>query len=238
MPNDDPPVPSDRMSAKPPPDRLKSDKVALARLGAAVHKRLAADPAAHRIPIDRADIFTVGAFLSARECAHLRAMIDEVAEPSSTYDPQNSVKYRTSYSGNVDPHDNFVRMIERRICDLLGIEGSWGETVQGQRYQPGQEFHAHFDWFDTNGSYWPDEIRRGGQRSWTAMAYLNTMPEGGATVFTEVGLSVQPQAGALLIWNNMRPDGTPNPDVRHAALPVVNGIKYVITKWFRTRPWG
>ena len=69
------------------------------------------------------------------------------------------------------------------------------------------------------------------------MAHLNDMPEGGATSFG-VGASVQPQAGALLIWNNMLPDGTPNPDVRHAALPVVRGVKYVITKWFRTRPWG
>jgi len=57
-------------------------------------------------------------------------------------------------------------------------------------------------------------------------------------VAAKLGLGYAEQAGALLIWNNMLPDGTPNPDVRHAALPVERGVKYVITKWFRTRPWG
>jgi len=231
MPDDDPPFPSDHMSAP------ASEKAALARLGAAVRKRLEADPAAYRVPIDRAEVFTVGAFLSTQECAQLMAMIDGVAQPSRTY-AGGADKTRTSYSGDVDPGDSFVRMIERRICDLLGIDSAWSETVQGQRYEVGQEFHAHYDWFDTKAAYWADEIGRGGQRSWTAMVYLNEMPEGGATVFPQIGLSVQPQAGALLCWNNMLPDGTPNPDVRHAALPVVSGVKYVITKWFRTRRWG
>ncbi len=214
-----------------------ADKSALARVGAAVRKRLDADPAVHRVAVDRAEMFVVGGFLSREECAHLMAMIDRVAKPSPMYETE-SRKYRTSYSGDVDPSDSFVRMIERRLCDLLGIEPMWGETVQGQRYRPGQEFHGHYDWFNTSAAYWPGEVERGGQRSWTAMAYLNDMAEGGATVFPELDISVQPQAGALLIWNNMRPDGTPNPDVRHAALPVVSGVKYVVTKWFRTRPWG
>jgi prolyl 4-hydroxylase len=203
-----------------------------------VGQRLGSDPSVHRVAVDRAEIFAVGQFLSGEECAHLIAMIDRVAQPSSTYDPQTEQKYRTSYSGDVDSTDSFVRMIERRLCDLLGIDPSWGEAVQGQRYEPGQEFQAHYDWFDTSAVYWPKEIERGGQRSWTAMAYLNDLAEGGATVFGHLGVSVQPQAGALLIWNNALPDGRPNPDVLHAANPVISGVKYVITKWFRTRRWG
>jgi prolyl 4-hydroxylase len=215
-----------------------ADQAALARVGAAVRQRLENDPSVHRVAVDRAELFAVGQFLSGEECAHLIAMIDRVARPSATYDPQTGQKYRTSYSGDVDSADSFVRMIERRLCDLLGIDIAYGETVQGQRYQPGQEFQAHYDWFDTNATYWPGEIRRGGQRSWTAMAYLNDVAEGGATVFGHIGVSIQPQAGALLIWNNALADGRPNPDVLHAALPVVRGPKYVITKWFRTRPWS
>jgi prolyl 4-hydroxylase len=215
-----------------------ADKAALARLGAVVRKRLAADPSVHRVATEQAEIFAVGGFLGADECAHLMAMIDRVAQPSRTFDPQNETRYRTSYSGDVDSSDSFVRMVERRLCDLIGIDATWGETVQGQRYQPGQEFHAHYDWFDTAASYWPGEVKRGGQRSWTAMAYLNDVADGGATVFDRIGVSVRPQAGALLLWNNMLPDGRPNPDVRHAALPVGGGVKYVITKWFRTRRWG
>ena len=215
-----------------------ADKAALARVGLAVRKRLESDPSVHRVAVDRAEIFAVGGFLGAEECAHLMAMIDRVAEPSRTFDAADAVKSRTSYSGDVDAGDSFVRMIERRLCDLLGIEPAWGETVQGQRYEPGQEFKGHYDWFNTTAPWWPAEAKRGGQRSWTAMAYLNDVAEGGETSFDRLGISIQPQAGALLVWNNMLPDGTPNPDVRHAALPVASGVKYVVTKWFRTRPWG
>jgi prolyl 4-hydroxylase len=222
------------MTAAAPP----ADRTALVRSGDAVRARLSADPAIYRVPTDRAEIFAIGSFLTAEECAHLTAMIDRVAKPSIVYEAETNAQYRTSYSGDVDRDDFFVRMIDRRICDLLGLDDAWGEPAQGQRYLPGQEFHPHYDWFDTAGSYWPLERGRGGQRSWTAMAYLNDVEEGGVTEFVRIGIGIAPQAGALLAWNNMLPDGTPNLDVLHAARPVVRGVKYVVTKWFRTRPWG
>jgi prolyl 4-hydroxylase len=215
-----------------------AEKLALARLGTSVRERLAADPSVYRFPTEEAEIFAVGNFLTAEECTHLMAMIDRVATPSVLYEPQHNAKYRTSYSGDVDPEDFFVRMIDRRICDLLGIDPAWGESAQGQRYMPGQEFQGHFDWFNPTASYWPFERGRGGQRSFTAMAYLNDVEEGGLTEFVKLRTSVTPQAGALLIWNNMRPDGSPNEQLLHAAQPVGQGVKYVVTKWFRTRPWG
>jgi prolyl 4-hydroxylase len=215
-----------------------ADQAALERAGRSVRDRLTQDPSVYRVPVQQAEIFAVGGFLSADECAQIIAMIDSVARPSEVFDKDSYATYRTSYSGNVDPADRFVRMIERRLCDLLGIDIACGETMQGQRYLPGQEFQGHFDYFDTAAFYWPDEERRGGQRSWTAMVFLNAVEEGGATEFTKIGISIQPQPGALLIWNNALPEGRPNPATLHAANPVVHGVKYVITKWFRTRPWG
>jgi len=51
-------------------------------------------------------------------------------------------------------------------------------------------------------------------------------------------LGFQPEAGKLLAWSNLRADGTPNPSTLHHAMKVRAGCKYVITKWFRERPWG
>ena len=215
-----------------------ADQAALARLGDMVRTRILADPAAYRVPSERAEIWAFADFLSPAECERMIALIDTVAKPSSVFNAVYDAKYRTSYSGDVDRAEPFVRMIERRIDDLLGMEPEWGETVQGQRYLPGQEFREHCDWFWTLGDYWPDEVKRGGQRGWTAMAYLNDVEEGGSTDFTLIGLSIKPQRGALLVWNNAAPDGSPNWDTMHAALPVVRGVKYVITKWYRTRKWG
>lgn len=214
------------------------DKSALARVGAEVSERLAQDPLVYKIPVEQADIYAVSDFLSDEECQHLMGLIDEVAKPSQVFEEVYRDKYRTSYSGDVDPSDSFVRMVERRLGDLLGLELSWGESVQGQRYHPGQEFKEHCDWFDTRSQYWKEEIVRGGQRSWTAMVFLNDVEEGGATEFPRLGISIPPQGGALLLWNNADREGKPNDATTHAALPVERGVKYVITKWFRTRPWS
>jgi len=214
------------------------DKAALARVGAIVRKRLAANPEAYRLPTDKAEIHAIGDFMSPEECARMIAMIDATAKPSKAFDLEYAQAYRTSYSGDVDPWDPFVLKIQRRIDDLLGIPGEYGETVQGQRYLPGQEFKSHFDWFHPASSYWKTESKRGGQRSYTAMAFLNEVEEGGTTDFTAIGLSVTPRPGALLVWNNADPNGAPNQWTLHAGAPVVTGTKYIITKWYRTRKWG
>ncbi len=214
------------------------DKAAVARAGKIVRARLAATPAVQKLELEGAELFVVVDFLSAPECEQLIEMIDRVARPSTMYDEGGKSEARTSYSGDVDSSDSFVRMIERRICDLMGIDQSWSETMQGQRYFPGQEFKGHFDWFNTTAPYWPGEVKRGGQRSWTAMAYLNQVEEGGETEFVNLEFAVPPHAGMLLLWNNALPDGAPNENTLHAATPVVKGKKYVITKWFRTRKWS
>ncbi|WP_126172270.1 prolyl hydroxylase family protein [Altericroceibacterium xinjiangense] len=221
-----------------PPADAVPDRDALRRVGDQVRKRLAANPAVYTIPTDKAEIYAVGDFLSPEECRRVIQMVDRVARPSATFDLGYESEYRTSYSGDVDPHDPFVRKIQRRIDDLLGLDSALGETIQGQRYLPGQQFKAHYDWFDPKGDYWPVQCTHGGQRSYTAMAFLNDVEEGGSTDFTKIGLSVEPKPGALLLWNNADESGVPNEWTMHAGTPVKKGVKYIITKWYRTRPWG
>lgn len=213
------------------------DRAALARLGKKVRSRIAKDPSVYRVPVDKAEIFAVADFLSGEECAQVIALIDAVARPSELFDDVFIESYRTSWSGDIDSADSFVRMIERRLSDLIGIDLAWSECVQGQRYEPGQEYRQHCDWFDTNAAYWTKEIARGGQRSWTGMVYLNHVEAGGETEFPHLGIKIAPHRGALLLWNNATAKGDPNPATMHAALPVEAGVKYVVTKWFRTRVW-
>jgi prolyl 4-hydroxylase len=214
------------------------DREALRRTGQRVRKRLAANPQVYPIPAeDKAEIFAVGDFMSPAECRRMIEMIDVVAKPSAVFDLAYGADYRTSYSGDVDPADPFVMKISRRIDDLLGLDPRWGETIQGQRYLPGQEFQQHNDWFFTDARYWQTEKRRGGQRSWTAMIFLNQVEAGGTTDFTKLRLSIEPKPGVLLGWNNATPEGVPNEWTMHAGMPVAAGVKYIITKWYRTRRW-
>jgi len=213
------------------------DQDALRRVGETVRKRLGSDPRVYKVPTDKAEIFAVGNFLNPSECERLMRMIDTVARPSSLYDQDYATGFRTSYSGDLDSYDPLVMAVSRRIDDLLGINGICGEAIQGQRYFPGQQFKPHNDWFYTDQDYWKAERKRGGQRSWTAMAFLNTVDQGGETHFVEVGAKIEPKPGVLLGWNNALADGSPNENTLHAGTAVVAGVKYVVTKWYRTRKW-
>ncbi|MEO0033432.1 MAG: hypothetical protein RIS94_3190 [Pseudomonadota bacterium] len=212
------------------------DTPALQRIGESVRARLDSDPSAYRLPVEGLEIYGFANFFTPAECERLITIVDAVAFPSRTYDHQPDGA-RTSYSGDVNPDDPFIRMLQRRIDDLLGLDPCLGETLQGQRYAVGQEFRQHYDTFHPSQPFWTQEQQRGGQRSWTAMAYLNAVEEGGSTDFPLVDLSIPPQAGALLVWNNMKPDGTRNSKALHAGTPVLRGTKYVLTKWYRARPW-
>lgn len=213
------------------------DQDALRRIGTSVRNRLANRSDVHRIPVEPVELFAFGDFLSGAECGKLCEMIDAVAQPSTLHEVDYATGFRTSFSGNLDPYDPFVARISKRIDDLLGLVAEIGEPIQGQRYLPGQQFKPHNDWFYTTESYWPEEEARGGQRSWTAMVYLNAVEEGGATAFTTLGIEIEPRQGVLLLWNNALPDGRPNEATLHAGTPVVRGVKYIITKWYRTRQW-
>lgn len=213
------------------------DQDALKRIGKQVRERLDADPGVYKVDTEKAELFAVGDFLTPAECQRLCLMVDQTARPSSLHEIGYDSGFRTSYSGDLDPYDSFVKSIGRRIDDLLGVNPVMGEAIQGQRYLPGQQFKPHNDWFYTSEKYWQDERKRGGQRSWTTMAFLNEVEAGGETHFTNIGIKIEPKPGVLLIWNNALPDGSPNEDTIHAGTPVLKGTKYIITKWYRTRKW-
>jgi len=225
------------MAVKVKPEFLRQQP-ALRKLGTQVRDRLTANPAVWKVPTEEAEIYAVADFIKPEECKRLIKLIDDVAKPSTVFDLDYSDGYRTSYSGDVDPHDPFIKKLNRRIDDLMGIDPIFGETIQGQRYQPGQQFKPHHDWFHPNTSYWEFEMGRGGQRSYTTMAFLNEVEEGGTTDFTELGMSIEPKPGVLLLWNNADLEGLPNHRTIHAGTPVVKGVKYIFTKWYRAEKWN
>lgn len=208
-----------------------------ARIGAEVAARLDAQPGVTRAPSDAVQAYYHPDFLDADQCATLIALIDANRRPSTLLSDKAGPNFRTSDSCDLDRWAPEVRAIDEAIAALLGIRPEQGETMQGQRYAPGQQFRAHHDYFHENESYWERMKAAGGQRSWTAMIYLNDVAEGGATWFPQAGIRVAPRAGMLFAWNNMNPDGSPNTLTTHEGMPVVEGVKYIVTKWFREEDW-
>jgi prolyl 4-hydroxylase len=174
-------------------------------------------------------------FLDAETCRQMRAKIDDGSYPSPLYDKDKWEDVRTSSSCNLDVYDPLIADVETRIANFLGIDKAWGEPLQGQRYQEGQRFREHADFFYVDQPYWAEYEPHGGQRTWTAMIYLNESESGGATRFKLLDFKAAAKPGRILIWNNMALDGSPNPWTLHEGMPVERGTKYIVTKWYRER---
>ena len=201
-------------------------------------ERLARTAGVQRVPTRALDLFIVRRFLDPETCAGLIARIDARRRPSEISDDVGIADFRTSETCDLDWRDPAVAEVDRKIADLLGLDLSASEPLQGQRYAPGQEFKPHTDTFEPGGYDFYVHTADTGQRTWTAMVYLNEPEDGGATRFKTIGKTVQPEAGKLLAWNNLLADGTPNPATLHQGMKVRRGVKYIITKWLRERPVG
>ena len=209
----------------------------LAELGRSVADRLNVHPQVQWLESPHVQFFVHQNFLSDADCGMLIDMIETDSQPSNLYKGTEREGYRTSDSCNVDIANPEIRRIDDSICDLMGLPNTHSEVLQGQRYRVGQEFKDHHDFFHESEPYWKFEATNGGQRTWTAMVYLNEPEEGGATAFPQLEYQVEPRKGMLLTWNNMGLDGRPNLNTLHAGTPVVKGTKYIITKWFRFNRW-
>ena len=199
-------------------------------------ERLAAAAGIQRVPTRELELFIVRRFLDPDSCAALIARIDANRRPSEIADDLGIANFRTSETCDLDWRDPVVGDVDRKIADLLGLSLAAGEPLQGQRYAPGQEFKPHTDTFEPGGYDYLVHTADNGQRTWTAMIYLNEPEDGGATRFKAIGKTIQPETGKLLAWNNLLPDGRPNPATLHQGMKVRPGMKYVLTKWFRQRP--
>lgn len=199
--------------------------------------RLATTAGIRKVPSPAIEQFILPRFLDAATCAALVERIDTVVRPSTIADANGDARFRTSETGDLDHHDPLVADLDTRLHALAGIAAPYGEPLQGQRYEVGQEFKYHTDYFEPLGADFALYCAVAGQRTWTMMIYLNVPEAGGATRFKATGKLHQPEVGKLVAWNNIGADGLPNPHTLHYGMPVRRGRKYVITKWFRERPW-
>ena len=190
-----------------------------------------------RVPVRELELFFLRGFLDAEACARLIEQVDARRRPSTIADDVGEAAFRTSETGDLDHLDPLVDALDRKLCALLGIGPAFGEPLQGQRYAPGQEFKPHTDTFEPGRHDYFLHCADSGNRSWTAMIYLNDVEDGGATRFKAIGKTIHPECGKLVAWNNLLSDGRPNPLTLHQGMKVRRGLKYVLTKWFRERQY-
>ena len=129
-----------------------------------------------------------------------------------------------------------VRRIEARIAALVHWPVENGEGMQVLHYRAGAEYKPHYDYFDPAEPGTPTILRRGGQRVGTLVMYLNDPACGGGTVFPDAGFEVMPQRGHAVFFSYDRP--SPATRTLHGGAPVIEGEKWIATKWLREREFN
>ena len=183
-------------------------------------------------------IYYIENFLTDADCQDLIEVIDKNLRPSTVSDPKDTgliSDYRTSKTADLNYfHSPLYLSIDRKINSLVELSPFQGETMQSQKYEPGEYYKEHWDFYSPLEKEYKIYCEWMGQRTWTTMIYLNDVEEGGETYFKYLKLKVKPKKGMLLGWNNLYRNGLPNYKTMHEALPPIKGNKYVITKWWRS----
>jgi len=194
---------------------------------------------AERVASDRLQLYVLDGFLDDRESDDLVELINSNLRPSTITRSSNDASFRTSSTCDLSHlGDRRVEALDERISLALGISSAFGEGNQGQRYDVGQQFKPHTDYFQPGTEEYDTCAKTRGNRTWTFMVFLNDTRRGGGTRFVNIDKVFYPRKGQALAWNNLYPDGRVNPDTLHCGEPVEEGCKIIITKWYREFPQG
>jgi len=189
-----------------------------------------------RVDSDRLELYIVLDYLGQEECQALVRTGETRLRLSTVTMETGDPDFRTSQTCDIGFLDEpLVPKLQSRIAQTLGVPIEHAEVMQLQRYAPGQQFKGHTDYFEPDSQEFNENCQTEGNRTWTFMIYLNDVIEGGETRFDALGIAFKPRRGMAVIWNNWRA-GLPNPDTMHAGLPVIQGVKYIVTQWFREKP--
>jgi prolyl 4-hydroxylase len=178
--------------------------------------------------------------LSDTECAQLIEMARPRLQRSTVLDPASgkhaAVERRSSDGMFFRLRENpLIETLDERLAAIMNTPAEHGEGLQVLHYRPGGQYPPHFDFLTPSNRASAESIARSGQRVSTLIVYLNDVLEGGETIFPEAGLSVLPRRGLGLYFEYTNSRMQVDPRSAHGGAPVIQGEKWIVTKWMRSR---
>lgn len=176
-------------------------------------------------------------------------MDHDVGKPDSNW--------RTSSQHFLPSDTKMLQLIDRYVAALSNVKRGHQEHFQVLRYEPGERYVAHHDFFDPR-MYAQNkdiqELTKKGlfNRMATMFFYLSDVEGGGDTNFPRAGgrpqphdfgdcskgVSIKPQAGRIIIFYSLMPDGSGDELSLHGGCKVENGTKWSANKWIWNKPMG
>jgi prolyl 4-hydroxylase len=134
-------------------------------------------------------------FLTHAECDHLAGLAAPHFQPAMVCGDKSGFQSQGRTGNNCwlkHDTDEATSCIVKRVAALLGVPTTHAESLQMIYYNKTQEYRNHYDgWLHDGSEKMKRTMRRGGQRIWTALCYLNTVPRGGTTRFTKLHREVR-----------------------------------------------
>jgi hypothetical protein len=198
-------------------------------------------PLSHQTMVESPRIWVLEKFCSPQVCAWIRGRTQGRLQAARTYDAEqggrsvNDMRTNTGAGFGLWNSDLVLTLTRFRIAEATQVTFSNLEPVNVLHYDPGQKFDRHFDWIDPDVGHFADDLAQRGQRTATALVYLNDAYEGGDTDFPEIGYGFKGDTGDLLVFFNVTEDGKPDPRTLHAGTPPTSGEKWVLSQWIRDR---
>ena len=187
-------------------------------------------------------VFTVRNMITDAECEHFQLIASQnmkrslVSGLDKKKDKRGLVDNRRTSSDCwiSHSHDEITSDVGNKISELVQTPISHAEAFQVLHYADSQEYQPHLDSFDPDNEEYLHYLKNGGQRTITALAYLNNVDEGGETSFPNINKTVTPEKGKVVVFHNCyKGTDKPHPDSFHGALPVIKGENWAFNLWFR-----
>jgi len=185
-------------------------------------------------------VYTIDNFISAEDCQHfINISKNKIKQALVSGSKEGYVSQGRSGSNCWIKHDfdSVTKRVGNKISDLVGFPLENAEAFQVIHYGIEQEYRQHYDgWLFDGSEKSRRNMRFGGQRMVTALAYLNTVPKGGGTKFTKLETVVKSERGKLLVFSNVYEGSNKRHELsEHAGMPVIEGEKWAFNLWFREK---
>jgi len=202
---------------------------------------LIATPAVQRIS-DAAMVGAARGYASPAMCAWLMERAANRLQPATVNDAvtgeqrQHEMRTALNCAFGPDDRDLILAVLQTRAARLSKAPVNCHEAPNIISYEPGQQFALHVDFVDPSNPNFANELALLGQRTVTIVTYLNEDFDGAETLFPALKLKFRGGVGDAVIFSNVRPDGSPDPNTVHAGLPPTRGRKWVLSQWLRNKP--
>ncbi|KAH8799374.1 oxidoreductase-like protein [Xylogone sp. PMI_703] len=188
-------------------------------------------------------------FITAEERQHLLQLPNSIYQRSQVRQKNGTraiSKGQTSSSAILAANDSVVRCIQEQAAKFQGFDSSSIISIQATRYEEGQHFHAHYDWYNSLFTGLVQPVT-------TFFAILEANCVSCGTEFPllkynwmkedqkiceyvdceKESMMIKPRAGSAVFWRNVHSDGAGHEMTLHAGLPATckGGTKVGLNIW-------